>query len=309
MNDILNRLIFSPTPPDTSTSFFCWKTPSLLPLLASHLDPLWPHHFQKVTAQVVKVWLSFGLHEGNKFPGVWECIMSDPLVGAILVVEGPWPLPIFPAFVWPGAGQSSWLDAHHHFMSQHLPVFGNRTIIEVIMFHLFPCALAGSFLCTLTGISGPAAKDIPQTQLCSHSIYAWECTVLCWECQTSLQHHSADLISAECHSRWHLHLNSQLDHPGFPTTSERHKVTNADHPNQIDEKWLCPIVMSSRLPHPWISHPKRLASWPSLGDLSLHTLICGYCWMLSSLSGAENFDHLLSQNFHPQKRVSFWRGI
>ena len=38
-----------------------------------------------------------------------------------------------------------------------------------------------------------------------------------------------------------------------------------------------------------------------LGDLFLHAMICSYCWMLSSLSSAENFDCLLNQNSHPQK--------
>ena len=44
-------------------------------------------------------------------------------------------------------------------------------------------------------------------------------------------HHSVCLISAECHSRLHLYLNSLLDCLGTLAANKRCMVTNADHPN------------------------------------------------------------------------------
>ena len=78
--------------------------------------------FPMVTSQVAKVQLPFSLHEGKRFAWVWECIMFDPLVTAIYLIVGPWPLPIFPAFVQLAAGQNSWLGVHYPLYD---PVFAN----------------------------------------------------------------------------------------------------------------------------------------------------------------------------------------
>ena len=40
---------------------------------------------------------------------------------------------------------------------------------------------------------------------------------------------------------WHLCLTSCLDHLGILAVSKRYKVTNADHPNQIDENGHIPL--------------------------------------------------------------------
>ena len=142
--------------------------------------------FLMVTAQAVKVWLPFSLHEENRFPGVWECTTVDPISMQLsLVVEGPWPLAIFPAFVWPGAGQSSWLGAHHLPDEPIVAGIQDEDPHRSNLASSLSCAQAGSFLSTLTGVSGPAAKDITQTQL--------------WSPQSLLKRKEFSAESIKCH--------------------------------------------------------------------------------------------------------------
>ena len=146
-----------PTLPDTSTSSsakgYVSPSPSCFTLESSStsLSP-------KVTAWAVKVQLPFSLHKGSE-----NMSCSIHWLQLSLGVEVPWSLPFFPAFIWLGAGQSSQLGFCHLLYE---PTF---TCIWGLGPHRSNHAssqhsLAGSFLGTLTGVSGPAATDAPHIQ-------------------------------------------------------------------------------------------------------------------------------------------------
>ena len=87
--------------------------------------------------------------------------MLDPLVAAIFGGRGSLASAIFPAFVWPVAGWSSWLGAHHPLYEPTFAGVWDQDPHRSNHASSLPCVLAGSFLGILTGVSGPAVKDVP----------------------------------------------------------------------------------------------------------------------------------------------------
>ena len=124
--------------PDTSKSSSADSSLSLS--FSFYLSP-WSSSalsFPMVLAQVAKVWLPFSLHEGNKFPSIWECITFIPLVAGIFggrrsLTSAHLSQPLCSSKKVGVAGHVLTI----HCMSQHLLVFRIKTFIQVIGLHLF----------------------------------------------------------------------------------------------------------------------------------------------------------------------------
>ena len=111
------------------------------------------------------------LPEGNKFPDVWEWVLFNPPVGVVFKSRGSLASVHFPISGPLRAGWSIWQDVHHPHHGPTItgiqgpgPHRSNPTSSPL-------CTSVGSFLDTLTGVSGPAATIHSKfSHIFSHSL-------------------------------------------------------------------------------------------------------------------------------------------
>ena len=155
--------------------------------------------FPTVAAQVVKVQLPFSLNKGNRFPGIWEDVMVDPIVTAVFGGRGSLVSACLSSFHAARRGWSSWLDAHHPLYEPAFTCIHNEDPHRSNHASSLPSVLAVSSQYILTGVSRMLWKMYPKlSYILTQSLF--KRIEFFAEHQMSWWHHSVCLTSTECYS-------------------------------------------------------------------------------------------------------------